>query len=94
MGDTPTPGPEGGPRPRPPAGRADPRTPPELLFDANLKEFAAKVGNLVGLESNGKLPPADAYRQIKSLFKQLRSTKHSLEIDPPNGGAGGGGEGV
>lgn len=54
----------------------------EAVFDANLQEFAARVGNTCGLESNGKITPHEAYDRIKALWKDLRRTKKSLLTDP------------
>ena len=55
-------------------------TPQQLAFNANLQEFAQKVSYLCALETNGKLPTGDAYKQIKALWKQLRSSKKALGI--------------
>ena len=52
------------------------------MFDANLQEFAARVGNTCGLESNGKITPHEAYDRIKALWKALRRTKQPLLTAP------------
>lgn len=57
-------------------------TPENLAFDANLQEFANRVALICGLETGGKLPPEDAYDQIKGLWKQLKQSK-SLLLDEP-----------
>lgn len=59
--------------------------PENLVFNANLQEFAQKVCYITGLESNGKLEPEDAYNQIKSLWKQLKHSKKQLLVanEPP-----------
>ncbi|MBC1221960.1 hypothetical protein GNF10_04355 [Nostoc sp. UCD121] len=49
--------------------------PENLLFNANLQELAQKVGYISALETNGKLDPEDAYKQIKALWKQLKHSK-------------------
>ena len=54
------------------------QSPEEMIFDANLEEFATKIGFICGLESNGKLTADDAYRQIKGLWKQLKRSKRNL----------------
>ena len=46
-------------------------TPTNLAFNANLQEFATQVGYICGLETNGKITSAEAYRQVKQLFKLL-----------------------
>jgi len=56
-------------------------TPANVVFDDNLQEFSQRVGFICALESNGKLSPIDAYRQIKHLFDQLRQSKKELNID-------------
>ncbi len=57
-----------------------PETPEEMLFNANLEEFATRVGYICGLEANHKLAPEEAYRQIKALWKQLKRSKKNLQI--------------
>ncbi|MCC5659140.1 hypothetical protein LC608_19590 [Nostoc sp. XA010] len=59
--------------------------PENLVFNANLQEFAQKVGYITNLETNGKLDPEDAYGQIKALWKQLKRSKEELGIaqEPP-----------
>ncbi|RCJ40936.1 hypothetical protein A6770_36965 [Nostoc minutum NIES-26] len=59
--------------------------PENLVFNANLQEFAQKVGMITSLETNGKLDSQDAYEQIKSLWKQLKHSKKELGIgdEPP-----------
>jgi len=51
-----------------------------ILFDANLKEFASKVGMICGLEAGGRLSPDQAYRQIRDLWKQLKRSHRNLGI--------------
>lgn len=65
-------------------------SPENLVFNSNLQEFAHKINYVCGLETNGKIAPEEAYRQIKDLWKQLKSSKHNLNItdgnsDPDNG---------
>jgi hypothetical protein len=62
--------------------------PENLVFNANLQEFAQRVSLIAGLESNGKLSPAESYQQIKDLWHQLEVSKHQLGIgDNPFGTA-------
>ncbi len=58
--------------------------PEDVLFDANLQEFAHKVGLICGLESNGKMSTSAAYDQIKKLWKDLRRSKKGLRIGKPS----------
>ncbi len=55
----------------------------DMLFDANLQEFAHRIGIICGLESGGQLPPDQAYRQIKNLWKQLKRSRKNLGIGQP-----------
>ena len=58
-----------------------PVKPENLVFNANLEEFTQKVGYVCNLETAGKIPPQDAYQQIKRLFKQLKRSKKQLGIN-------------
>jgi len=53
-------------------------TPEHLAFNANLQEFAQRVSLLCGLETGGKIPPGDAYKEIKRLWKELKDSKKAL----------------
>lgn len=59
----------------------------DLIFEENLREFATKIGHIVGLESNDKITAADAYIRIKDLFKMLKSSKKNLRIGKPDSDA-------
>ena len=56
-----------------------------LVFNANLQEFSHKVGYITALQTSGKLSPEEAYRKIKTLWKQLKRSKKELGISnsPP-----------
>lgn len=54
--------------------------PENLVFNANLQEFAQKVSVICNLETSGKVPPVDAYEQIKALWKELKESKKQLNI--------------
>lgn len=58
--------------------------PENLVFNANLQEFAHKISYICNLETNGKLAPEKAYKQIKSLWKQLKRSKKELGIGQNN----------
>lgn len=53
-------------------------TPENFLLDANLQEFAGKVGIICALENSGKLSALDAYEQIKVLWHQLEMSREHL----------------
>lgn len=61
-------------------------SPEELVFDANLQEFAQRVSYICGLESNGKLSPKTAYEEIRTLVHQLKQSKKELldDSNPPD----------
>ena len=54
--------------------------PANLVFNSNLQEFAQKISYICALETGGKLPPKIAYKQIKSLWKELKRSKKELDI--------------
>lgn len=54
--------------------------PSELVFNHNLQEFAARISYICALETGGKISGTDAYNQIKSVWKELKQSKKSLNI--------------
>lgn len=60
-------------------------TPANLVFNANLQEFAQKISYVCALETGGKISSGEAYQQVKQLYKQLKKSKKELEIglEPP-----------
>ncbi len=46
-------------------------TPENLLFDANLQEYAQKVGYISALFTSGKLSPQESYAYLSDLWEQL-----------------------
>ncbi|WP_339459357.1 DUF7219 family protein [Nodularia spumigena] len=54
--------------------------PENLVFNANLQEFAQRISYICNLETGGKLTPDEAYEQIKALWKQLKKAKKQLQI--------------
>lgn len=55
--------------------------PENLVFNANLQEFSQKIGYICSLETGGKLTPDESYRQIKSLWKDLKRSSKALGIN-------------
>ncbi len=53
-------------------------TPQNLAFNANLQEFAQRVVLICGLETGGKISSAQAYDDIKKMWKELKSSKKNL----------------
>ncbi|MGY6528301.1 MAG: DUF7219 family protein [Cyanobacterium sp.] len=56
-------------------------TPENLVFNANLQEFAQKVGYICNLETNGKLTSNQAYQQIRVLWKELKTSMKNLNLE-------------
>lgn len=56
--------------------------PENLAFNANLQEFAQRVAFICGLETGGKMPPGEAYEEIRRLWKTLKRSKAEL-LDAP-----------
>lgn len=64
-----------------PRGRYYGQVKPEnLVFNANLQEFAQKVTYITCLETGGKVSPEEAYKQIAKLWKQLERSNNELGI--------------
>lgn len=55
--------------------------PENLVFNANLQEFAQKISYICNLETGGKISSIDAYQRIKNLWQQLENSKENLQID-------------
>ncbi len=58
-------------------------TPQRMVFNANLQEFAQKISYLCALETNGKITAEETYKEIKSLWKQLKVSRNELLSDSP-----------
>lgn len=58
--------------------------PENLVFNANLQEFAQRISYICNLETGGKLSPEEAYQQIKALYKGLKRSKKQLGIGKPD----------
>lgn len=53
--------------------------PQNLVFNANLQEFAQRVSFIANLETSG-ISPEESYQKIKVLWKQVKSSKKQLGI--------------
>ncbi|ARV58764.1 hypothetical protein BZZ01_09035 [Nostocales cyanobacterium HT-58-2] len=58
-----------------------PFTPQDLVFNANLQEFATRVSYICNLQTLGKLSAEDCYQQISNLWEQLSHSYSELGID-------------
>ncbi len=56
-------------------------SPENLVFNANLQEFSQRISYIIALETNGKISPHQAYKNIKSLWKELKRSKKNLIDD-------------
>ncbi|MGQ9866778.1 MAG: DUF7219 family protein [Pseudanabaenaceae cyanobacterium] len=56
-------------------------TPANLVFDANLQEFAGRVAIVCALENGGKITPLEAYQEIRRLWEALDISRHQLFDD-------------
>lgn len=54
--------------------------PENLVFDANLQEFAQRVSLLTNLATGGKLSLEEAFGDIEYLWQQLESSKQQLGV--------------
>jgi hypothetical protein len=59
-------------------GEFSPNNPNNLVFNANLQEFAHKIGYICALETNGKITSAEAYERIKEVWHKLKTSKKEL----------------
>jgi hypothetical protein len=55
-------------------------TPENLVFNANLQEFAQKVSYLCAMETGGKISADQAYKEIKAMYRELKKTRKNLGI--------------
>ena len=53
--------------------------PEEIIFDANLQEFAQRVSYIASLEVGGKLSQGDSFRAIEQLWQQLSASHQQLK---------------
>ena len=54
--------------------------PENVVFNANLQEFAQQVNYICNLETAGKMAPEVAYYKIKDLWHELRRSKKELGV--------------
>ncbi|HEY9761284.1 MAG TPA: hypothetical protein V6D07_02100 [Trichocoleus sp.] len=55
--------------------------PGNLLFNANLQEFAQRIGFISNLHTGGKLTSEEAFQQISDLWQQLEHSKANLDTN-------------
>ncbi|HLO46918.1 MAG TPA: hypothetical protein VK211_00610 [Kamptonema sp.] len=54
--------------------------PENLVFDANLQEFAHRVSYISALATNGKISLEQAFSDIELLWKELENSKQQLGV--------------
>ncbi len=54
--------------------------PENMVFNANLQEFAQRVSYISCLETGGKITPEESFQEIRSLWKQLKKSRKQLGI--------------
>ena len=59
--------------------------PEQLVFNANLQEFAQRVGYISNLHTGGKLSSTDAFQQIHQLWQDLKQSKKQLRVGASEG---------
>lgn len=62
-----------------------PFTPENLVFNANLQEFAQRVAFICALETGGKISAPEAYEQIRGLWESLSRSEENLFSNPSEG---------
>ncbi|PSO47695.1 MAG: hypothetical protein BRC33_11950 [Cyanobacteria bacterium SW_9_44_58] len=55
--------------------------PENLVFNANLQEFAQRISYISNLETAGKKSPQEAYQEIQELWESLKSSYYQLGIN-------------
>lgn len=56
-------------------------TPQELVFNANLQEFAQRVSYISAFQTRGKISAREAYDQIHQLWQELSDSMEELGIE-------------
>ncbi|AFZ44374.1 hypothetical protein PCC7418_2220 [Halothece sp. PCC 7418] len=52
--------------------------PENLVFNANLQEFAQRMGYIANLETAGKISPKEAYAEAHALWESLETSYEQL----------------
>ncbi len=50
----------------------------DSLMEESLQAFANDIGIVCALEAGGKITPQEAYKQIKTRWKELKKAKKAL----------------
>ena len=60
--------------------------PENLVLNASLLKFSQRVGYISALETAGKISPAQAYKNIKFYWQELKRSLKQLRIDDSHSG--------
>jgi len=52
-------------------------SPENLVFNANLQEFAQRISFIANLETGGKISPTEAYQQVGTLWETFKASVES-----------------
>jgi len=55
--------------------------PENLVFNANLQEFAQRISYIANLETAGKISPQEAYKEANALWEALKTSYHELKVE-------------
>ena len=58
--------------------------PENLVFNANLQEFAQRLSYISNLETAGKLSPQESFNQLEPLWEQLKRSYLAIESETDN----------
>lgn len=53
--------------------------PGDIMFNANLQEFAQRIGFISNLHTGGKMTSEEAFEQILGLWQALARSKENLD---------------
>jgi hypothetical protein len=53
-------------------------TPQTFVFNANLQEFAHRVGYITALQTSGKLSVEESFAKLQQLWSELEHSKTAL----------------
>ena len=55
--------------------------PENVVFNANLQEFAQRIGYIANLETAGKISTQEAYKKVRELWEDLEASYRNLKLD-------------
>ena len=58
--------------------------PENLVFNANLQEFAQRLSYISNLETAGKLSPQESFNKLEPLWEQLKRSYLAIDSETDN----------